>query len=241
MLEDVVRITAFGKELPCCLSTESMPAGGSRDRLRALPRDGLVVLGLPARRRSRCVSVVARELDAPLDIIVVRKLGVPLSAPARDGRDRRRWRSHPERPGRGADGCDSGPNRRGPNSGGGGARAPRRTVPRDSSTCAARRPGRVDRRRRHRNRLDGTRAAAGRTRPGCRASRRRDAVAPPDTVASLQDDADEVIALHTPQQFFAIGQFYEDFAQTPDDEVVRLLAASREPVTVIGRRGRRRR
>jgi putative phosphoribosyl transferase len=55
-------------------------------------------------------------------------------------------------------------------------------------------------------------------------------VAPPDTVASLQDDADEVIVLHAPQQFFAIGQFYEDFAQTSDDEVMRLLAASWEPV-----------
>ena len=61
-------------------------------------------------------------------------------------------------------------------------------------------------------------------------------VAPPDTVASLQDDADEVIALHTPQQFFAIGQFYEDFAQTPDDEVVRLLAASREAVVASAAR-----
>ncbi len=48
-------------------------------------------------------------------------------------------------------------------------------------------------------------------------------VAPLDTVATLQDDADEVIALYTPKRFFAIGQFYADFVQTSDDEVVRLM------------------
>ena len=66
-------------------------------------------------------------------------------------------------------------------------------------------------------------------------------VAPPDTVASLQDDADEVIALYTPEQFFAIGQFYDDFAQTSDDEVVRLPGrvagtASRLSTAAAGRR-----
>ena len=48
-------------------------------------------------------------------------------------------------------------------------------------------------------------------------------VAPPSTVAELQRDADEVIALETPARFYAIGQFYRDFAQTTDDEVVRRL------------------
>ena len=32
-----------------------------------------------------------------------------------------------------------------------------------------------------------------------------------------------MIALYTPEQFFAIGQFYADFTQTSDDEVVRLM------------------
>jgi putative phosphoribosyl transferase len=49
-------------------------------------------------------------------------------------------------------------------------------------------------------------------------------VAPPHTVASLHDDADEVVALQMPDKFFAIGEFYADFSQTSDDEVVRLLA-----------------
>jgi putative phosphoribosyl transferase len=49
---------------------------------------------------------------------------------------------------------------------------------------------------------------------------------------SLRDDADEVIALDMPEQFYAIGQFYDDFTQTSDDEVVRLLAMSPEHVPV---------
>ncbi len=49
-------------------------------------------------------------------------------------------------------------------------------------------------------------------------------VAPPDTVTDLRDEADEVICLQTPGRFGAIGFFYHDFTQTSDDEVVALLA-----------------
>ncbi len=52
-------------------------------------------------------------------------------------------------------------------------------------------------------------------------------VAPPHTVELLRRDADEVIALSTPAQFFGIGQFYADFTQTSDDEVIRLLEDAR--------------
>ena len=48
-------------------------------------------------------------------------------------------------------------------------------------------------------------------------------VAPPDTVAVLRKEADEVICLATPSPFFAIGNFYPDFGQTSDDEVRELL------------------
>lgn len=48
-------------------------------------------------------------------------------------------------------------------------------------------------------------------------------VAPPDTVAILRKEADEVICLATPSPFFAIGNFYRDFGQTSDDEVRELL------------------
>lgn len=48
-------------------------------------------------------------------------------------------------------------------------------------------------------------------------------IAPPDTVQEIQALADEVIVLDTPTYFYAVGQFYEDFSQTEDDEVISLL------------------
>ncbi|MFZ0323822.1 MAG: phosphoribosyltransferase family protein, partial [Actinomycetes bacterium] len=48
-------------------------------------------------------------------------------------------------------------------------------------------------------------------------------VAPAETVAELEDLADEVVCLSTPHPFYAIGPFYEDFAQVDDDVVVALL------------------
>lgn len=48
-------------------------------------------------------------------------------------------------------------------------------------------------------------------------------VAPPDTVASLAPEVDEVVALLTPDHFAAVGQWYDDFAQTSDQEVIELL------------------
>jgi putative phosphoribosyl transferase len=53
-------------------------------------------------------------------------------------------------------------------------------------------------------------------------------VAPPETVESLRPEVDELVCLSTPVFFHAVGQFYEDFRQTTDDEVVRLLEAARE-------------
>jgi putative phosphoribosyl transferase len=49
-------------------------------------------------------------------------------------------------------------------------------------------------------------------------------VAPPDTVEELRREADEVICLATPEPFFAIGEWYMDFSQTSDEEVRELLA-----------------
>ncbi len=48
-------------------------------------------------------------------------------------------------------------------------------------------------------------------------------VGPPDTVKELREDADKVICLMTPEPFFAIGQFYENFEQTSDEEVIQIL------------------
>lgn len=49
----------------------------------------------------------------------------------------------------------------------------------------------------------------------------------PDTVAGLRDVADEVICLGAPHNFVAVGQGYADFGQTSDDEVCDLLERSR--------------
>ena len=54
-------------------------------------------------------------------------------------------------------------------------------------------------------------------------------VAPIDAADRLGANADEVIVVETPEVFFAIGQFYLDFAQTTDHEVIELLHQAREP------------
>jgi predicted phosphoribosyltransferase len=49
-------------------------------------------------------------------------------------------------------------------------------------------------------------------------------VAPADTIARFRDAADRTICLATPEPFAAVGQFYADFAQTSDQDVIALLA-----------------
>jgi len=53
-------------------------------------------------------------------------------------------------------------------------------------------------------------------------------VGPPSTIKELQKEADGVVCLFTPEPFYAIGQFYTDFTQTTDEEVIRLLKLSRK-------------
>jgi predicted phosphoribosyltransferase len=198
------------------------------DRLRAFPRGGLVVLGLP-RGGVPVAFEVARELGAPLDIIVVRKLGVPFRRELAMGAI-----------------------------GEGGVRIVDNRVvtltgvtASDINKAQAREEAELARRA---ERFRGTRERVpltGRTalivddgiatgstvRAACKVARAHGAtrvvvatpVAAPETVASLRNDADDVIALSEPDDFSAIGQFYEDFTQTPDEEVVRLLATSVEP------------
>lgn len=59
-------------------------------------------------------------------------------------------------------------------------------------------------------------------------------VAPPDTLQSFRRGVDEVVYLETPEPFMAVGYWYFDFAQVDDEEVVTLLgrARSRAPVAV---------
>ena len=48
--------------------------------------------------------------------------------------------------------------------------------------------------------------------------------ASPDTCQVLKAEADDVICAITPEPFFAVGHWYDDFTQTTDDEVRELLA-----------------
>ena len=52
-------------------------------------------------------------------------------------------------------------------------------------------------------------------------------VAPLDTLAALAREVDEVVCLATPADFDSVGRFYRDFAATSDAEVVHLLADAR--------------
>ena len=49
-------------------------------------------------------------------------------------------------------------------------------------------------------------------------------VGPPDTCREFEDEADETICASAPEFFQAVGQYYEDFSQTSDEEVRELLA-----------------
>jgi predicted phosphoribosyltransferase len=50
-------------------------------------------------------------------------------------------------------------------------------------------------------------------------------VASPDRLAEVRRWCDDVVCLLSPEEFWAIGQFYDDFTQVEDDEVIRLLRA----------------
>ena len=80
-------------------------------------------------------------------------------------------------------------------------------------------------------------ATGGTMRAAIRAIRRRGParlvvatpVASPEIVASLRGEADEIVCLYEPDELQAIGLWYEDFRQVPDEEVVRILErAARE-------------
>ncbi len=48
------------------------------------------------------------------------------------------------------------------------------------------------------------------------------------TVKTLAPETDELVCLRQPHELYAIGLWYEDFSQVPDEEVVRLLEQSRQ-------------
>ncbi|MGV9993851.1 phosphoribosyltransferase family protein [Streptomyces sp. NPDC003374] len=206
-------------------------------RLAHLSGRDVVVLGLP-RGGIPVAAEVARALGAPLDVCLVRKLGVP---------------SQPELA-MGAIGED-------------GVRVLGEDVLREARVPPEE-LARVEERerrelRRRADRYRGRRPpvpVAGRTvvivddgvatgstaRAACRTVRARGAarivlavpVAPADWTRRLGGEADELVCLHTPRDFFAVGQFYDDFAQLDDADVVACLEqAAREQAAREGAHG----
>jgi predicted phosphoribosyltransferase len=53
-------------------------------------------------------------------------------------------------------------------------------------------------------------------------------VAPRETCQSLLNVADDVVCATVPEPFFAVGNWYEDFSQTTDEEVRELLARANQ-------------
>jgi putative phosphoribosyl transferase len=78
-------------------------------------------------------------------------------------------------------------------------------------------------------------ATGGTSVAACRWARRADSaevvlavpVAPRQARGMLQSEADHLVVLSTPDPFFAVGQWYRDFEQVSDEEVVSLLATAR--------------
>jgi putative phosphoribosyl transferase len=190
--------------------------------LEHLRDQDVVVLGLP-RGGVPVADEVARALGAPLDVIVVRKIGVPFQ---------------PEL-GMGAIGED------GVRIVDVGVMEMTGTTDREFRHVEARERDELDRRSR---RFRGDRARVplvGRTalivddgiatgstaRAACQVARAHGAarvvlavpVAPRGWEVRIGTDADELIALEAPDGFRAIGQFYRDFSPTPDEEVVACL------------------
>jgi putative phosphoribosyl transferase len=53
-------------------------------------------------------------------------------------------------------------------------------------------------------------------------------VGAPDSVAALSQEADQVVCLEVPAGFYSVGTWYENFEQTSDEEVIRLLSEAQK-------------
>jgi putative phosphoribosyl transferase len=191
--------------------------------LRPLELDDPVITGLP-RGGVPVAAQVADALRAPLDVIIVRKVGAPghpelaMGAVGEDGivvEDERILRA--VRPSQ---------------------EAVDRTVAAERAEVAARahrfRPGRERRTLAGRTVVivDDGLATGSTAEAAVRVARAQGAgriivavpVGAPGAVERLEAVADDVLCLAAPASFGAVGLHYDDFSQTTDDEVVRLLA-----------------
>lgn len=187
---------------------------GEQPVVLALPRGGVPV-----------ASEVARILQAPLDLMLVRKIGAPgheeygIGAVA-DGAQPVVWIDHEAAALVGA--SDAWIDRQ-------TARELSEIERRRTLWLGGRPPVAVE--QATAILVDDGIATGGTMRAALRSLRRRAPrrvvmavpVAPPDTLADLEAEADETVCLFAPPLFHAVGMFYEDFHQLTDDEVAGLL------------------
>ena len=198
-------------------------------RLQADPPADPVVLGLP-RGGVPVAAEVARALGAPLDVLVVRKVGVP-------------WY---EELAMGAVGEEGAVVRNAEVVRGAGLEEQALRAAEDRQRIEVERRARLFRGGRRPEPLGGRTAlivddgiATGATvRAACAIARARGAarvvvavpVAAPQALADLcggaDPAADAIVCLEAPDGFMSVGMHYVDFRQTSDEEVVRLLAGS---------------
>jgi predicted phosphoribosyltransferase len=186
-------------------------------------RDDVIVLGLP-RGGVPVAYEVAKDLGAPLDVFIVRKLGVPgfeeLAAGAIAPGSVRVLNEDVIRAIPHADATIE-------------AVTTRETAElerREQAYREGRPPPEL------RNRIvilvDDGLATGATMRAAVKALRQSGAakivvavpVGPPDTCREVKQEADETICLSTPEFFQAVGQYYEDFSQTSDEDVRQLLS-----------------
>ncbi len=55
-------------------------------------------------------------------------------------------------------------------------------------------------------------------------------VGPPDTIRDVTQQVDKLVVLLTPEPFYAVGNFYEDFTQVEDRDVLRYLQLAHEAI-----------
>jgi len=182
----------------------------------------VVVLGLP-RGGIPVAFEVAQALGAPLDIIAVRKLGVPFQpelAVGAIGEDGVRVENEEVRWAAALDESDIDALEQ----------RERPELERRARLYRGDRP-RTDLRGRCAVIVDDGIATGSTARAACQVARAHGAarvvlavpVASQQSTLSLRDVCDEILCVEVPEPFWAVGEWYQDFSQTTDDEVVRLL------------------
>jgi putative phosphoribosyl transferase len=203
------------QEAGAALANRLEPYRGTNPLVLGLPRGGVAV-----------AAAIARSLDAELDVVVARKLGLPMSAELAIGaitangerflNDHVIWQLDV------SDAYIAGVTRLK------AAEARRMEARLRGSRPAPRIIGRIV------ILVDDGLATGATMRAAVRAARKQRPamvivavpVGSPEACAALRAEADEVVCLYEPADFGAVGSWYENFPQLDDTEVQRLLAES---------------